>query len=121
MIQVTRGLYCQKGYPFAFMRRLNMPVEQKTRLMCSWLKGIYSQAFGLEVEGNSCLEGEAIEHSGTEMQQMDWQHPGISQFQCSKWNILQVVLAIVSKLWALCWSGKTLEMQITEQPFWIWN
>lgn len=45
--------------PFAVMRRLNMPVEQKTWLMCNWVKGTHSQAFSLEVEGNGCLEGEA--------------------------------------------------------------
>lgn len=43
-----------------------MSVEQKTRLMCSWVKGTHSQAFRVEVEGNSCLEGETVEHSGTE-------------------------------------------------------
>lgn len=36
-----------------------MPVEQKARLMCSWGKGVHSQAFSLEVEGNSWLESEA--------------------------------------------------------------
>lgn len=52
-----------------------MPVEQKAWLMCNWVKGTHSQAFNLEVKGNSCLEGEAIEHRGTEKQQKCWQHP----------------------------------------------
>lgn len=55
-----------------------MPVEQKARLMCSWVKGTHSQTFSLEVEGNSCFEGEAIEPSGTEKQPKCWQHPAVS-------------------------------------------
>lgn len=61
-----------------------MPVEQKARLMCSWGKGVHSQAFNLEVEGNSWLESEAIEHSGREKHQKRWQHSAVLQLQCSK-------------------------------------